>query len=151
MRLTTLLLPFALLLAACAAPEVPPTPTPDAPRAHAQAPSEAPRPMRPEDIKPIANSAPPMSAPLPADPVAPAAAPAVSRSCRTDADCAVKDVGSCCGAFPACVNVASTPDPAAVQAQCAKSGMSSTCGFQDISACTCSNGTCTAARESALQ
>lgn len=89
-----------------------------------------------------------MSDPLPPErvPDAPAGAGAsqVDRSCRSDADCTVKDVGSCCGYQPACVNTKSRPDPQAVQAQCAKSGMSSICGFQEISGCQCVKGQCQA-------
>jgi hypothetical protein len=62
--------------------------------------------------------------------------------CSSDADCAVKDVGNCCGAYPACVNKASPTDPAAVQAQCAKQGRMSACGFQSIDACSCTQGRC---------
>ena len=86
---------------------------------------------------------PRMSAPLPPR-RAPAPA-AVDRSCRSDADCAVKDVGNCCGRQPACVNRDSPTDPAAVRAQCAKDGIASTCGFTEIAACTCSAGQCQAA------
>lgn len=86
--------------------------------------------------------APPMSDPLPPEPLPARAASAPDRSCRSDADCAVKDVGSCCGAMPACVNVNARPDPAAVQAQCAKQGMSSICGFKEVSGCSCVAGTC---------
>ena len=62
--------------------------------------------------------------------------------CRSDADCEVKDIGNCCGAYPACVNKDSPTDPAAVQAQCAKQGRMSTCGFQPIDACSCAQGRC---------
>jgi len=62
--------------------------------------------------------------------------------CTSDADCAVKDIGNCCGAYPACVNKDSPTDPAAVQAQCAKQGRMSTCGFQPIDACSCTQGRC---------
>ena len=68
----------------------------------------------------------------------------IDRSCRTDADCTVKDVGSCCGYSPACVNRDSPTDPAAVRAQCAKQGMASACGFQEIKACACAWGQCVA-------
>ena len=57
--------------------------------------------------------APPMSDPLPATPMptgparpAVAGVPDLDRSCRVDADCAVKNVGNCCGYLPACVNTA---------------------------------------------
>lgn len=68
----------------------------------------------------------------------------LDHSCRTDADCAVKDVGSCCGAFPACVNVDSPADPAAVKAECDRLGHASTCGFREISTCKCVRGSCLA-------
>ena len=62
--------------------------------------------------------------------------------CTSDADCAVKDIGNCCGTYPACVNKDSPTDPAAVQAQCAKQGRVSACGFQPIDACSCTQGQC---------
>jgi len=66
----------------------------------------------------------------------------IDQSCRTNADCAVKNVGSCCGAMPACVNRNSRTDPAAVQAQCAKDGRVSACMTNPVTACTCANGRC---------
>ncbi len=66
------------------------------------------------------------------------------RSCKTDADCVVKNVGNCCGYYPGCVNVNAQTDPAGVQARCAKSGMASVCGFPEISACSCVQGQCKA-------
>ena len=89
--------------------------------------------------------APRMSTPLPpevADDAPARGAPTLVTSCRTDADCTVKDVGSCCGTMPACVNKASPTDPAAVQAACAREGRMSTCGFREIQACSCVAGTC---------
>ncbi len=68
----------------------------------------------------------------------------VNTTCRTDADCTVKDVGNCCGAFPACVNVNSATDPKGVLAQCQASGTMSVCGFREISACQCVSGQCAA-------
>lgn len=65
-----------------------------------------------------------------------------SRSCRTDSDCAVKNVGNCCGYFPMCVNKDARTDPAAVRAQCEKDGMSSICGFREVSGCQCVQGQC---------
>ena len=69
---------------------------------------------------------------------------AIDVSCRADADCTVKNVGNCCGYYPACVNVNSPTDPQGVQAQCAKEGMASVCGFQEITACSCNQGHCQA-------
>jgi len=114
------------------------------------------------DARPSPRPAPPMSDPLPplraperdaarAPRTAPAPAPAaipagapvtIDTSCRRDADCTIKNVGNCCGYYPACVNVDSPTDPAAVQAQCAREGRMSVCGFPSISACQCVAGAC---------
>jgi hypothetical protein len=72
----------------------------------------------------------------------PGAPGAVDTSCKTDADCAIKDVGSCCGYRPACVNTASPTFPEQVQAQCAKDGRMGICGFPAITGCTCNAGRC---------
>ncbi|MCL1529344.1 hypothetical protein M3O57_00355 [Xanthomonas nasturtii] len=87
---------------------------------------------------PPASSAAPASSPAPSKPVT------VTTTCRTDADCTVKNVGNCCGAFPGCVNVNSATDPKGVLAQCQASGMMSVCGFREISACQCVAGQCAA-------
>lgn len=63
-------------------------------------------------------------------------------SCETNADCAVKDIGSCCGYSPACVNVNAAVDPEGVKQECAEKGMVSICGFQHITSCSCQNHTC---------
>jgi hypothetical protein len=93
------------------------------------------RPGPPVDIVP-----PRMSDPLPPEVLAEPAA--LDRSCSTDADCAVKNVGNCCGYYPSCVNVNSPTDPAGVQAECAARGMSSVCGFPEVSGCQCVSGQC---------
>jgi len=72
-------------------------------------------------------------------------ADAIDATCKTDADCTVKNVGNCCGYYPACVNVDSPTDPKRVQAECTKKGMASVCGFPEISSCTCNQGHCEAA------
>ena len=66
----------------------------------------------------------------------------IDTRCRSNADCAVKNVGNCCGAMPACVNRDSPTNPQAVQAQCQAKGMMGLCGFREISACQCDNGQC---------
>ena len=68
----------------------------------------------------------------------------VNYACSVPADCAVKDVGNCCGYYPACVNKDSPTFPDQVKAQCANTGMSSVCGFQDVGGCDCIEGRCTA-------
>lgn len=68
----------------------------------------------------------------------------IVRSCQTDSDCVVKDIGNCCGYFPACVNKNSPTDPEGVKAKCAKEGISSICGFQEIESCSCVQGSCKA-------
>ena len=66
----------------------------------------------------------------------------VDRSCKVDSDCAIKDVGNCCGQFPQCVNRESPTFPEQVKAQCAREGRMSVCGFPSISGCTCVQGQC---------
>ena len=68
----------------------------------------------------------------------------VDDACTTDADCAVKNVGSCCGYYPACVNKDSPTFPEQVQAECAKNDLMSVCGFRDITGCQCVDGRCAA-------
>jgi hypothetical protein len=68
----------------------------------------------------------------------------VDYTCTTDADCAVKDVGNCCGYYPACVNANSPTFPEQVKAECAKNDMQSVCGFRDIAGCQCVEGRCSA-------
>jgi hypothetical protein len=92
---------------------------------------------------PAAKAPPSMSRPLPANRVR--EAPKLDYSCKADADCAVKNVGNCCGEMPACVNKDSPVDPAAVQSQCAKDGRMGVCGFREISSCSCNAGRCEAA------
>lgn len=66
----------------------------------------------------------------------------VDYSCTTDADCAVKDIGNCCGYHPACVNVDSPTFPEQVKADCAKNDTMSVCGFRELSGCQCVDGRC---------
>ena len=105
-----------------------------------------------------AQGAPKTTTPAPAVPTTPAAttppevAPGtgsaiatpvkIDTTCRTHTECAVKNVGNCCGYAPACVNVNSPTDPQGVQAECARSGRMSVCGFREISACQCVKGQC---------
>jgi hypothetical protein len=126
---------FALLSVGCTAPT---------------SSSDAPKTASAEAAAPIATPVPPVSQPPPVaapnpdtmerKPVADALAP--NRSCKLDSDCAVKNVGNCCGAFPMCVHKDAKTDPAAVQAQCAKDGMASVCGFVEVSGCQCVQGQC---------
>lgn len=124
----------ALSLTACSAP----APAPETPQAAASATapvaSPAPAPQPPKTSP--APVTPPVEHAGNANPMSP------DRTCRTDADCAVKDVGSCCGTLPLCVSKNAQVDPAAVRAQCAKDGMASTCGFRPVSGCTCTKGRC---------
>ncbi|MGO4223472.1 hypothetical protein AB4Y64_16635 [Lysobacter sp. TAF61] len=130
-RLTTVLIALLLCtLCACAAPPS------DA--AGAATPSPVAAPVTPATPAPVAAPAPAQSVAAPAKP----AAVKIDRSCRSDADCAIKDVGNCCGAMPACVNANSPTDPASVQAACAKSGRMGVCGFKTIDSCQCTQGQC---------
>lgn len=70
--------------------------------------------------------------------------PALNLRCRTDADCAVKNIGNCCGFLPACVNQASPTAPDLVLARCAASGEEPNCDHPMIYACLCEQGICRA-------
>ena len=72
----------------------------------------------------------------------PGAPGVVDASCKVDADCAIKDVGSCCGYRPQCVNSASPTFPDQVKAACADSGRMGICGFPAITGCKCNAGKC---------
>lgn len=155
MSLRPALLVLALLVAACTRPPV----SGDAP-ARADAPAASQRSAAPgasSDARSAAapqtlprDAAPPKSTPLPPERVeAPRGAPTLRTSCSTDADCAVKNVGSCCGAMPACVSKDSPVDPEAVKADCARRGVMSTCGFKEIQSCSCVAGTCRDAGDAA--
>ena len=63
-------------------------------------------------------------------------------SCQRDSDCAVKDIGNCCGRYLACVNVDSPVDLPAVARECADKDLAGICGWPDISACACVAGQC---------
>jgi hypothetical protein len=65
-------------------------------------------------------------------------------ACKTDTDCAVKDVGSCCGYRPACVRQDAKTFPEDVKARCAAEGRVGTCGFTAIAGCHCDAGRCAA-------
>lgn len=80
-------------------------------------------------------------APVPAA-IDAAAAGEVDYRCTTDSDCAVKDVGNCCGYYPACVNAGSPTFPERVREECAREGTAGICGFPDISGCRCVAGRC---------
>lgn len=144
MRLLPLLIAL-LALAACAAP----APTPGSQETGTEVSEAASAPA----------TQPPMrtGGPLPPERVheggstETAAAVVVDTSCRTDADCTVKNIGNCCGYYPACVNINSPTDPKGVQERCMKEGRVSVCGFPSITACRCERGTCQAVTGSVIQ
>jgi hypothetical protein len=71
----------------------------------------------------------------------------IDRSCESDGDCTVKDVHNCCGYYPGCVNVNAKTDPDKVRTLCEAEGLAGVCGFEDISACRCDQGSCVSAQE----
>jgi hypothetical protein len=123
---------MSLLLAACTVPTTQGDNTAHVDVAPRKAVAET-----PQNGKPVKT--PPMSDPLPPER---AQTVQVDRSCKVDADCVVKDVGSCCGAMPACVNRNSPTDPAGVRAACSAQNRASVCGFNEITACHCVRGQC---------
>lgn len=114
-----------MLLAACASPPAP----------VADAAAESTAVAEPEIAAPMA--ADPAASTLP-DP------PALNLRCQADADCAVKNIGNCCGFMPACVNKTSPTAPELVLARCAASGEEPICDHPMIYACLCEQGICRA-------
>lgn len=143
------LLPALLLslLAACAAPAPQAADSTDGAHSPGEAVAQTdsrPRAQQKIDVPPM--NVPPISDPYPPVKVGERADPVqVVRSCRTDADCVVKNVGNCCGAYPACVNKDSPTDPAGVRARCAAEGRASVCGFTEVEGCRCAAGQCISA------
>ena len=152
-RLLALPLQLALLGASCE-PQASQTPAADADtRVATASPGAATSPPAPS-IQPVPvdpASAPPQTTPVLIVPVSKAVAtPAtppqssadtVDYTCKTSADCAVKNVGNCCGQYPACVNKGSRTFPDQVRAQCARERMD-VCGFPAIHGCECVAGKC---------
>lgn len=64
--------------------------------------------------------------------------------CAEDAHCVIKNVGNCCGYYPACVHVDTVTDPATVAAECAERDLAGICGYPVIEACACVAGRCRA-------
>lgn len=134
--LPALALGLALMLGGCAAPGDAST---------AAAPSTA-----GGEGSPLVHRGPIPNVPRIGGPAAGDAAAQPDRSCTTDADCTVKNVGNCCGYYPACVNVDSPTDPEGVQAKCAAEGRAGVCGFPEITGCHCVQGSCKADRKEAM-
>ena len=148
---TVLVSALLIALAGCTAPATnePAGATldpPDAPVTEAAPPAlTAPEASPPRPAPPMSDPLPPLQAPEPASPRASLPGGQTVRidtSCTRDADCTIKNVGNCCGEYPACVNVDSPTDPAGVQAECARKGMASVCGFPAITSCQCVAGEC---------
>ncbi len=99
-------------------------------------------------IRPQGNPrpAPRMSTPMPPQVLPPQAssslAVTIDYACHIDSDCAIKDVGSCCGAKSECVNKNSPADPAGVRAQCAKDHLISSCAIRSVTQCGCEQHHC---------
>jgi hypothetical protein len=132
-----------VLLAACAAP---------AGTATAPMPATAIKPSASttDAVPPPADIAGAITSPAHAKSGAPAAG-VVDLSCKTDDDCAIKDVGSCCGYHPQCVNIASPTFPDQVKSACAAENRAGVCGFPSIAACQCVAGKCAASEGPAAQ
>ncbi|NQD37105.1 hypothetical protein HPT27_08715 [Permianibacter sp. IMCC34836] len=74
----------------------------------------------------------------------------LGKACQRDADCVVKNVGSCCGYQPQCVHKDVQTFPEQVKALCEKEGRSSICGFQEPAGCSCVNNQCRSSAGSGL-
>jgi hypothetical protein len=67
----------------------------------------------------------------------PARSSGIDMSCEQARDCAVKNVGNCCGYFPRCVSAQSEPPP-----HFCPPDVASVCGWPDITHCECVDNTC---------
>lgn len=105
---------WALLIACAPAPQAPAAATP-----------ETPAPITPATIAEVTGKQ------------------EVDYSCQAAADCEIKNIGNCCGAYPACVNKDSPTFPAQVRAECEKEGRMGVCGFPVIASCDCVENRCT--------
>ena len=123
--------------------EVPPPakPATDTPPQASQPPAPDPA-MTPRDIGSMGDAVPPQRAADPSKPTPPASPASGPLACNSDSECTIKNVGSCCGAKPACVHVDAPVDPEGVTAKCARDGMASICGFEEITSCQCVNHEC---------
>lgn len=131
-----LMLSFLMLLTACVAPQNPGN----------MKSAEPPPPMPSVD-----NTIAPAPVVTSEEKAVDAKAGEVDFSCKTDSDCKIKDVGSCCGYRPACVNKDSETFPEQVKAECAKKDMAGICGFPSISSCTCTNNKCEGVTEGSAE
>ena len=68
--------------------------------------------------------------------------PIIDYSCSDHGDCAAKNVGNCCGFYPACVNADFCVDLDGVKAWCRETGGVGVCGYPVIAACVCESGKC---------
>ena len=131
----TALLAVALHTAACSAPATTPTPPPAA--------AQLPAATMPAQATVEAATATPLAAPEGKPSLPPMSLGQGSgRACASNADCAVKDAGSCCGYRPVCVNKDTPTFPEKVKAACARDGRVGICGFQAFDGCQCVSGQC---------
>ncbi len=68
----------------------------------------------------------------------------IDYSCSQSTDCAIKNVGNCCGEYKQCANIHAKVDPSSVDTMCAREHAASVCGQQEIKSCSCVNRRCTA-------
>jgi len=140
--LTALLVSSLLALGACAAPSSEGAHAATPPASEVRTATPPADDMQPATPQPTRARAP---EPVPKERQAESTATTPVKldfACKTDTDCAVKNVGNCCGAKPACVNANSPTDPEGVKAECARKGMMAMCGFKPIEGCQCVQGQC---------
>ena len=68
----------------------------------------------------------------------------IDYSCKNDSDCEIRDVGNCCGYYPACVRKDSKIDKSTIEEVCNTKQIGGVCGFPDITSCICSENKCRA-------
>lgn len=71
----------------------------------------------------------------------------IDYSCERALDCEIKDVHSCCGYYPKCVNKNTTVNASIVQELCNQVSFTGHCGYLDIKSCKCENKKCVGSEE----
>lgn len=71
----------------------------------------------------------------------------IDYTCERALDCEIKDVHSCCGYYPKCVNKNTIANATLVEDLCGQSSFTGYCGYIDIKSCKCENKKCIGSEE----
>ncbi|MDD5194039.1 MAG: hypothetical protein PHF67_05675 [Candidatus Nanoarchaeia archaeon] len=71
----------------------------------------------------------------------------IDYSCERALDCEIKDIHSCCGYYPKCVNKNSIANATLVSELCSSVSNTGYCGYKNIQSCKCENKKCVGSEE----